>query len=110
MTTEIRDNFNSKNAPDYDLITGAILKYVAEVIMIAMRGKPPNEIPLYRPILLLSMISKVFNKFLVKILIPIIKRQSLGFRNKHSIIDQIRRIRKSLEENKFCFTVFLDVA
>lgn len=110
-----------------NLINAAFrLKYVpslwkvAEVIMILKPGKPPNETASYRPISLLPIISKVFEKLLVKRLNAIIERKNLipnhqfGFRNKHSTIDQIHRItqviEKALEEKRVCSTIFLDVA
>lgn len=136
-----------KKAPGYDLITGEVLKNlprkaivklttlinatfrlksvpdlwkVAEVIMIPKPGKPPHETTSYRPISLLPIMSKLFEKLLLKRLKPIIEERNLipdyqfGFREKHSTIDQVHRItniiEKALEENKVCSTVFLDVA
>lgn len=138
---------NLKKTPGFDLITGEVLrnlpkkavikltnlinaafrlKYVpslwkmAEVIMIVKPGKPPQEVSSYRPILLLSVISKLFEKLLLKRLKPIIEEKKLipthqfGFRNRHSTIDQVHRItsiiEKSLEERKVCATLFSDVA
>lgn len=148
--TEIRNeikNISSKKSPGYDLITGEILKELprkalvkltnivnaafrlkhvpslwkfSEVIMIPKPGKPPHDTTSYRPISLLPVISKLFEKLILKRLKPIIERKSLipnhqfGFRNKHSTIDQVHRItsviEKTLEEKKVCSTVFLDVA
>ena len=145
--SEIDKNVNSKKAPGYDLITGRIMKElprrgivklthlinaafrlhyvpmqwkVAEVIMIPKPGKPPNDKTSYRPISLLPMISKIFEKLLLRRLRPIIEERNLvpnhqfGFRNKHSTIDQVHRItnilEKALEEKRICSTIFLDVA
>jgi Reverse transcriptase (RNA-dependent DNA polymerase) len=93
---------------------------IAEVIMIPKPGKPPHEKSSYRPISLLPVISKLFEKLLLKRLKPIIERKKLipthqfGFRNNHSTIDQIHRIitiiENTLENKKVCSTVFLDVA
>lgn len=136
-----------KKSPGYDLITGEVLKNlprkaivklttlvnatfrlkyvpdlwkVAEVIMIPKPGKPPHETTSYRPISLLPIMSKLFEKLLLKRLKPIIEERNLipdyqfGFREKHSTIDQVHRItniiEKALEENKVCTTIFLDVA
>ncbi|CAG9828874.1 unnamed protein product [Diabrotica balteata] len=147
VSTEIKENINPKKAPGYDLITGELLKNlprkaivklthlinaalrlryilrlwkVAEVIMIAKPGKSPNEVTSYRPISLLPVMSKLFEKLLLKRLKPIIERKNLipnhqfGFRNQHSTKDQVHRItniiEKTLEENKVCSTIFLDVA
>lgn len=143
----IKTNLNPKKAPGFDLITGEILKQlpkkgivkltylfnaaarlkyvpyiwkVAEVIMILKPGKPPNGVKSYRPISLLPIISKLFEKLVLTRLKPIIERKRLipnhqfGFRHKHSTIDQVHRItdiiEKVFEEEKVCSTIFLDVA
>lgn len=143
----IRCNLSAKKAPGYDLITGQVLKElpdlallklqyiinacfkikyvprhwkIAEVIVIPKPGKPPTEVTSYRPISLLPIMSKVFEKLLLKRLMPIIHDRKLvpphqfGFRNNHSTIDQIHRIinviEKAFEEGKVCSAVFLDVA
>lgn len=143
---EIKNNIKSKKAPGYDLITGQILKQlpekaivkitnlinaafrlkyvpklwkVAEVIMIPKAGKPPNEVSSYRPISLLPIMSKLFEKIYLRRLKPVIERKNLipdhqfGFREKHATIDQVHRItntiEKALEEKKVCSAVFLDV-
>lgn len=137
----------SKKAPGYDLITAEVLKQlpkkgltmltfiinstirlryvprawkVAEILMILKPGKPPNEVKSYRPISLLPILSKVFEKLLLKRMKPIIEERKLipnyqfGFREKHSTVDQIHRIsdviERTLEEKKICSTIFLDVA
>lgn len=147
VKNEIKNNINPKKAPGFDLITGEVLKQlprkgivkltnlinaafrlkyvprlwkVAEVIMIPKPGKPPHEATSYRPISLLPVMSKLFEKILLKRLKPIIERKNLipnhqfGFRDKHSTIDQVHRItdiiEKALEEKKVCSTMFLDVA
>lgn len=143
----IKDCISAKKAPGFDLITGNILKNltrkslvkichlmnasfrlkyvpqlwkVAEVLMIPKPGKPPNETTSYRPISLLPVLSKVFEKLLVKRINPIIESRHLipnhqfGFRTQHSTIDQVHRItdviEKALEEKKVCSVIFLDVA
>ena len=147
VAKEIRKNTSAKKAPGFDLITGEILKqlpkkgiiklttiinaairlkYVpqlwkfAEVIMVPKPGKPPNDISSYRPISLLPVMSKLFEKIFLKQIKSIIERRNLipshqfGFRDKHSTIDQVHRItniiEKSLEEKQTCSTIFLDVA
>lgn len=147
VINEIRRNINLRKSPGYDLISGEILKNlpkkaliklttlinaalrlkyvpdswkIAEVIMIAKPGKPPHEASSYRPISLLPIMSKLFEKLFLKRLKPVIERLNLipghqfGFREKHSTIDQVHRItnmiEKSLEDKKVCSTVFLDVA
>ncbi|KMQ85369.1 reverse transcriptase, partial [Lasius niger] len=147
LRSTIRHNLNAKKAPGYDLINGRImkelpdiallklqyiinacfkLKYVpthwkiAEVIVIPKPGKPPTEVASYRPISLLPIMSKVFERLFLIRLMPIIQERELipshqfGFRNKHSTIEQVHRItniiEKALEEKKICAAVFLDVA
>jgi hypothetical protein len=93
---------------------------VAEGIMIPKPGKPPHEDASYRPISLLPVMSKLFEKLLIKRLKPIIEKKNLipnhqfGFRSKHWTIDQVHRItsivENALEEKKVCSAVFLDVA
>lgn len=144
---EIKFNLSPKKSPGFDLINGRIMKmlprkaviklsqlintsfklrYVpslwktAEIIMIPKPGKPQQETASYRPISLLPIISKIFEKILLKRLKKIIQKEKLipdhqfGFRENHSTIDQIHRItniiEKTLEEKKVCSTIFLDVA
>lgn len=147
VASTIRNNLSTKKAPGYDLITAQILKElprigilklthlfnaalrlryvpmqwkIAEVIMIPKPGKPPEDRTSYRPISLLPIISKLFEKLLLQRLKPIIEEKQLipshqfGFRDKHSTIDQVHRItdviERALEEKTFCTTIFLDVA
>jgi uncharacterized FlaG/YvyC family protein len=110
----IKNNINPKKAPGFDLITGEILKqlphkavvklthlynaafrlkYVpsywkaAEVIMLLKPGKPATEVTSYRPISLLPVLSKLFEKLLLKRLKPIIDEKQIipnhqfGFRD-----------------------------
>src|SRR5215469_8941098 len=142
-----RVNLNNKKSPGHDLITGQIIKqlpdlallklqyiinacfrlrYVpklwktAEVIVIPKPGKPTTEVSSYRPIPLLPIMSKIFEKILLKRLNNIIEERQLlpnhqfGFRANHSTIDQVHRItdkiEKAFEMKKVCTAVFLDVA
>ena len=92
----------------------------AEVIMILKPGKPATEATSYRRISLLPVLSKLFEKLLLKRLKPILDEKQIiptyqfRFRNKHSTIDQVHRIttliEKTLEEKKVCFSIFMDVA
>lgn len=144
---EIKHNINPKKAPGFDLITGEILrqlprkalvklthiinavirlKYVpalwkvAEIVMVPKPGKPPHVASSYRPISLLPIMSKLFEKLLLKRMQPIIEIKNLipnhqfGFRHKHSTIDQLHRvtniIENALEERNVCSVIFLDVA
>lgn len=147
VITEIKENINPKKAPGFDLISGEILKQlpkkaiikltnlinaafrlkyvpslwkIAEVIMIPKPAKPPHEVSSHRPISLLPVMSKLFEKLLLKRLKPLIEEREIipnhqfGFRSQHSTIDQVHRItniiEKSLEEKNICAALFLDVA
>jgi hypothetical protein len=88
--------------------------------MIVKPGKDPTEISSYHPISLLSVLSKVFEKLILrrinKDLRPDewIPHHQFGFRQGHSTIQQIHHvtniINKALEERKYCTAVFLDVS
>lgn len=147
LKQEVKTNLSSRKSPGYDLITGQIikalpekglrkllhiinasfrLKYVprqwkvAEVIMIPKPNKPPNDKKSYRPISILPMMSKLFEKLLLKRIKPIIEDRKLipphqfGFREKHSTVQQVHRItnviEEALENRKVCSSIFLDVA
>jgi hypothetical protein len=83
-------------------------------------GKPPHEAASYRPISLLHVMSKLFEKLLIKRLKLIIERKNLilnhqfGFQRKRSTIDQVHRItniiENAVEEKKVCSAGFLDLA
>jgi hypothetical protein len=83
--------------------------------MLLKPGKPLENVPSYRPISLLSSLSKLLEKLLLKRLKPFIEEKNLisehqfGFRNKYSTIDQVHRvtnvISKALEEKKFVLSV-----
>ena len=140
-------NLNLKKSPGYDLVTSQILKelppkgimklthlfnsairlrYVprnwkrAEIITLPKPGKTLYEVSSYRPISLLPIISKVFERLIMRRLTNIIENKQLipahqfGFRHKHSTIDQVHRItariENALEEKKVCSAVFLDVS
>lgn len=142
----VQTEINPKKAPGYDLITGQVLRQlprkvlvkitkiinasiklryvpqlwkVAEVIMIPKPGKPAEELKSYRPISLLPVLSKLFEKLLHKRLMKVVEERNLvpahqfGFRKKHSTIDQVHRItsiiEQALEEKKVCSAIFLDV-
>jgi hypothetical protein len=88
--------------------------------MIPKPGKTIHDTASYRPISLLPIPSKVFEKLLLKRLhsdvdIPaVIPHNHFGFRAGHSIIHQthiiVHEIAKGLEDKTLCTAVFLDVA
>jgi hypothetical protein len=88
--------------------------------MIPKPGKSATEVTSYRPLSLLPVLSKRFEKVLLKRLKPILDEKQIiptyqfGFRNNHSTIHQVHRIttliEKTLEEKQVCSSIFLDVA
>jgi hypothetical protein len=141
----IRD-MPGKKAPGFDLITKEVLQElpkkaiifltilfnailrvqyypqlwkVSQILMIHKLGKPANEVTSYRPISLLPILSKMFEKLLLHRLLPILEdnkvipNHQFGFRQKHSTVEQVNRvfekIRKTLEEKEYCSSAFLDI-
>lgn len=92
---------------------------IAKIILIHKTGKPRGELSSYRPISLLPIPMKIFEKlFLIRLKRIVDKNlvipdHQYGFRSYHSTIDQVHRvtqtIERALEEKKFCTAVFLDV-
>ena len=138
---------NLRKAPGYDLIAGKVLQELppaavgllttiynsilrlsyypllwkfAQIVMLPKPGKPPYDVASYRPISLLPIASKVFEKLLLKRLRSdveishVIPSYQFGFRTGHSPIQQAHRVVNetvtSLEERALCTAVFLDVA
>jgi len=112
-------------APGYDLITGEILKKLPEVGLLAITyiydsflrtgyfpgqqkvsqivtilkpGKPAEDVKSYRPISLLPILTKGFEKLFITRIQPILQSTQIipehqfGFRSKHSTIEQVHRI------------------
>lgn len=87
--------------------------------MVPKPGKTPTEVTSYRPISLLPIMSKLFERLLLNriesmnILKDLIPDHQFGFRQKHSTIQQchrvVNKIRESLENKKMCSSVFLDI-
>ncbi|KAL4132544.1 hypothetical protein QTP88_009673 [Uroleucon formosanum] len=139
--------FPRKKSPGYDLITAEVLNQLpkkviilltyiynsmlrlsyfpllwkySSVILILKPKKPPDCPSSYRPISLLPILSKVFEKMLLKKLTKTVEEtkalpdSQFGFRSKHSTIHQIHRlvdkISFSLEEKQYCTGAFLDVS
>jgi retron-type reverse transcriptase len=91
---------------------------VAQVILIPKPGKPPEDPKSYRPISLLPVLSKVFEKLFLARLRPlldennVIPEHQFGFRQ-HATIQQIysvsKKIRQDLQDHKYCSAAFLDI-
>jgi hypothetical protein len=80
---------------------------VAQIILVLKPGKPPHELQSYRPISLLRVVSKVFEKLPLHRILPLVASNSLipdhqfGFRKRHSTINQthclVQRIHTALD-------------
>ena len=85
--------------------------------MIIKPGKPPEDPKSYRPISILPILSKLFEKLLLTKLQPILEERKLipkhqfGFRAKYATIEQVHRlvnkINEAMEENSYCAAAFL---
>jgi hypothetical protein len=92
----------------------------AQIILILKPGKPPNDSIFYRPISLLPILSKVFEKLLLNRLIPFIVHQNLipnhhsGFRQQNSTIHQthriVHKINEALDDKQYCSAAFFDIS
>jgi hypothetical protein len=134
-------------APGYDLITGRILKElpdieikaitlifnsilrtgyfpsqwkVSQIIPLLKPGKPAEEVTSYRPISLLPILSKLFEKLFSTRIQPILHDKRIipdhqfGFRRQHATIEQVHRvtnvINNAIEANQYCTAAFLDIS
>lgn len=90
------------------------------IIMIPKPGKDPTSASSYRPISLLSCLSKLFEKCMLTRLNPylrahnIIPAHQFGFRENHGTIEQVNRItsekRTAFKNRQYCTAVFVDVS
>ena len=135
-------HLNIKKAPGEDKVTGKLIKALpsnaihlllfiynailrlghfpsiwklSRIIVIPKPGKPEEEITSYRPISLISIFSKTFERLFKKKLIPFVKlpHHQFGFRSGHGSVEQCHRfvhhIQTALQEKKFCCGAFLDI-
>lgn len=147
---EVRHIINSlhpKKSPGHDEIPGKLLKElpekalrlmtiifnailrtgifpqkwkIAKIVMIPKPGKSPNEVNSYRPISLLPIISKIFEKILLNKMKPLLEKagaipdHQFGFRQEHSTIEQVHRIvtvvNNCIKNKKYCSAAFLDIS
>lgn len=97
-----------------------ILWKYAHIIMIHKTGKPAHEPASYRPISLLPIPGKIFEKILLKRIqddhesTNLLPDYQFGFRQQMSALHQAHRIvnaiANSLEKKEFCNAVFLDIS
>jgi len=88
------------------------------IIMIPKPGKDHTVPSSYRPISLLSCLSKLFEKCLLNQKNPFIRLHNkipshqFGFREMHETIEQVNRItseiRNAFENREYCTAIFLD--
>jgi hypothetical protein len=138
---------HATKAPGYDLITGKILKElsrkgfravtqiynavlrleyflchwkVGQVIMTAKPGKNPADVMSYRPISLLTLLSKILEKVLLRRLISILEdaksipSHQFGFRPQHRTVEKahriVHKINDDLENKRLCTAAFIDIS
>lgn len=147
-TAEVKEEIkrvNTRKSPGLDRINGQAIKFftpkavrfvtllfnallrlqyfptawkVASIVMIQKPGKPAENVSSYRPISLLPIISKIFERIILRRLSgpvsTLIPDHQFGFRKQHGTIQQCHRvantIRTALEEKKYCPGVFLDIS
>ena len=93
---------------------------VSQIVTILKPGKPADEVTSYRPISLLPILLKLFEKLFLTRLQPLLHEQwtipdhQFGFRQKHATIEQVHRvtnaITEALETHKYCTAAFLDIS
>lgn len=98
------------------------IKYDKESIIILFhkKGKPYAQPSSYRPISLLAVIGKLFERLYIDRLLKVVNAkkilppQQFGFRKGHATIEQLNRltnfIEKALEKGEYSAAIFLDVA
>ena len=141
------NRLHTTKVPGYDLITGEILKKlpevglsaityiynsilctgcfpgqlkVSQIVTILKPGKPAEDVKSYRPISLLPVLSKVFEKLFITRIQPILQSTQIipdhqfGFRSKHATIELVHRktniIHRALENKQYCTAAFLDIS
>ena len=145
--SEIIKKLPNRKSPGHDLITNSILKKIpkkavvfmtvlfnallklsyfpatwkiAKIIMIKKPGKDNTDPKNYRPISLLSSVSKIFEKIIYSRLInhwnatEAIPQCQFGFKPKHSTTQQLLRITEHIsngfEKKEHTGAAFLDIA
>jgi hypothetical protein len=93
---------------------------VSQIIAILKPGKPAEELTSYRPIHLLPIFLKLFEKLLLRRIHPILQEKRIipdhqfCFRQKHATTEQAHRItdviNTAMESNEYCTAAFLDIS
>ena len=94
---------------------------VSQIVTILKPGKPAEDVKSCRPIILLPILSKGFEKLFITRIQPIlqstqiISEHQFGFRRKHSAIEQVHRItniiHRAIENKQYCTAAFfLDIS
>jgi hypothetical protein len=88
--------------------------------MIVNPGKNPTDVTSYRPISLLSLLSKILEKLQLRRLTPILTAKRLipdhhfGFRPQHGTIEQahrlVHKIKEAFNTKRFCTATFIDIS
>lgn len=117
-------NAEKRRAPSNNYIRTGYLPVqskVTQIIMIPKPHKPLEEASSYRLISLLPIISKIFEKAMLKRLRPILEETRIlpdnqfGFRQKHSAIERVHQITGPIrgtiggKKKQYCCAVFLDI-
>jgi hypothetical protein len=88
---------------------------VFQIITTLKPGKPADELTSYRPIIILHILSKLFEKVFLTRLQPLLHEQQtipdhqLGFRQKQ-VYRVTNAIPEALEKHKYCTAAFLDIS
>lgn len=142
----VLDQLNVRKAPGADRITSRMLRELprvgilwltriynailrigifplswknAKVIMLHKAGKDSTSLSSYRPISLLSVLSKAFEKLLHRKLLDLLPStvfpdHQFGFHARHFTTDELQRVSftilASLQQKEYCAAAFLDVA
>uniref|UniRef100_A0A2H8TKI9 Putative RNA-directed DNA polymerase from transposon X-element n=1 Tax=Melanaphis sacchari TaxID=742174 RepID=A0A2H8TKI9_9HEMI len=139
--------YSLKKSPGFDLITAEVARCLPKraiilltvlfnaalrltyfpllwkfsIIILFHKPKKPPDLPSsYRPISLLPFFAKIFERLILKRILPciyssnVLPNTQFGFRANHSTTHQLHRlvdaISFSLEKKKYCSCVFLDVS
>jgi hypothetical protein len=92
---------------------------VSQIVTILKPGNPAEDVKSYRPISLLPILSKVFEKLFIARIQPILQSTQIlpdhqfGFR-RNTTIEQVHRntniIDRALENKQYCTAAFLDIS